>query len=398
VQLTFPDEVEAFRAEFSDWLDENLPDPSETTERPTSSADIPSWARSFQAKMFDDGWLVPAYPPEYGGRNASLFEQMVYLDELGRRKVARTYNPQGVGIVSASIVSFGTDEQKKRWAVPVLRAERTAALGMSEPGAGSDLAALSTRAVSDGDEFVVNGQKVWTSGAHDADVLLAFVRTDPDVAKHKGISALVIETDTPGLTRRPFADISGPGHEDFNEVFFDDVRVPKENLIGELNDGWSVCTGALAHERSMLWVMWSEGLDEMVADLGDDLADSPAADDPSVTEHYGKVIGDAWAIRLMGYRGLAKMERGVPAAEHSLLKMMGSESQQETANLAMEALGPLALDQAPPDRAAQPWGRGRGHATWMDRYWFTFAGTISGGTSEIQRNIIAERVLGLPRG
>ena len=128
-----------------------------STERPTSSADIPSWARSFQAKMFDDGWLVPAYPPEFGGRNASLFEQMVYLDELGRRQVARTYNPQGVGIVSASIVSFGTDEQKKRWAVPVLRAERTAALGMSEPGAGSDLAALSTRAVLDGDNPALSG-------------------------------------------------------------------------------------------------------------------------------------------------------------------------------------------------------------------------------------------------
>jgi alkylation response protein AidB-like acyl-CoA dehydrogenase len=398
VQLTFPDEVEAFRAEFSAWLDENLPPEADTTERPRSSAHIPEWARAFQARMFDDGWLVPAYPPEYGGRNATLFEQMVYLDELGRRKVVRTYNPQGVGIVSASVVTFGTEEQKRKWAVPVLRAERTAALGMSEPGAGSDLAGLRTRAVLDGDEFVVNGQKVWTSGAHDADVLIVFVRTDPDAAKHKGISALMIETDSPGLTRRPFPDIGGPGDEDFNEVFFDDVRVPAENLIGDLNDGWAVCNGALAHERSMLWVMWSEGLDEMVADLGADLADSPAAGDPAVMERYGKVICDAWAVRLMGYRGLAKMERGLVAAEHSLLKMMGSESQQETANLAMEALGPWALDQRPPDRERQPWGRGRGGATWMDRYWFTFAGTISGGTSEIQRNIIAERVLGLPRG
>jgi alkylation response protein AidB-like acyl-CoA dehydrogenase len=225
-----------------------------------------------------------------------------------------------------------------------------------------------------------------------------FVRTDPDVPKHKGISALMVDTDTPGLTRRPFADIGGRGAPDFNEVFFDDVRVPVENMIGDLNDGWKVCTGALGHERAMLWVMWSEGLDEMVDDLADDLAGTAAAEDPSVQERFGKTICDAWAIRLLGYKGLAKMERGVEAAEHSLLKMMGSESQQEAAQLAMDALGPLALDQTPPDRAAQPWGRGRGHATWMDRYWFTFAGTISGGTSEIQRNIIAERVLGLPRG
>ena len=398
MQLTFPDEVESFRAEFSAWLDENLPPASETTERPRSSADIPAWARAFQAKMFDDGWLVPAYPPEYGGRNAGLFEQMVYLDELGRRKVARTYNPQGVGIVSASVITFGTDEQKQKWAVPVLRAERTAALGMSEPGAGSDLAGLSTRAVLDGEEFVVNGQKVWTSGAHDADVLIVFVRTDPDVPKHKGISALMVDTDTPGLTRRPFPDLGGRDDPDFNEVFFDDVRVPVENMIGDLNDGWKVCTGALGHERAMLWVMWSEGLDEMVDDLADDLARTGAGEDPSVQERFGKTICDAWAIRLLGYKGLAKMERGVEAAEHSLLKMMGSESQQEAAQLAVDALGPLALDQTPPDREAQPWGRGRGHASWMDRYWFTFAGTISGGTSEIQRNIIAERVLGLPRG
>ena len=397
VRLTFPDEVEAFRAEFSTWLDENLPPAEETTERPRSSADIPAWARRFQARMFDDGWLVPAYPPEYGGRNAGLFEQMVYMEELGRRKVVRTYNPQGVGIVSASVVSFGTDEQKRQWAVPVLRAERTAALGMSEPNAGSDLASLTTRAVLDGDEFVVNGQKVWTSGAHHADVLLVFVRTDPDVPKHQGISALMIETDSPGLTRRPFADIGG-GDPDFNEVFFDDVRVPAENLIGDLNDGWTVCTGALGHERAMLWVMWSEGLDEMIEDLEDDLADHPAGDDPAIQERLFKVICDAWALKLLGYRGLAKMQRGMPAAEHSLLKMMGSEAQQECAALALDALGPDALDQTPPEREPQPWGRGRGHATWMDRYWFTFAGTISGGTSEIQRNIIAERVLGLPRG
>ena len=398
MRLSYPEEVEAFRVEFSAWLDANLPAPETTGERATSSAGPPAWAREFQRRMFDDGWLVPAYPPELGGRNAGLFEQMVYLDELGRRKVSRTFNPQGVGIVSASIVSFGTSEQHQRWAVPILRAERTAALGMSEPGAGSDLAGLTTRAVLDGDRFIVNGQKVWTSGAHDADVLLVFVRTDPDVAKHKGISALMIETDSPGLERRPFADIAHRARPDFNEVFFDDVEVPAENLIGDLNDGWNVCTGALGHERAMLWVMWSQGLDDQVRDLTDDLRARPELVDDHVLDRLGKVVCDAEALRLLGYRGLAKLERGLVPAEQSILKMMGSEGQQEAALLAVETLGAEQLDQTPPDREPEPFGGGRSSVSWFDRYLFTFAGTISGGTSEIQRNIIAERVLGLPRG
>ena len=159
---------------------------------------MPQWARDWQRLLFDNGWLLPAQPPEFGGRNATVLQQFVHLDELCRRRIYHSFNPQGVNIIAASLISFGSDEQKHRWAVPVLKAELTASLGMSEPSAGSDLASLRTRAVRDGDDFVVNGQKVWTSGAHDADFLLAFVRTDPDAPKHKGISALIIPTDTPG--------------------------------------------------------------------------------------------------------------------------------------------------------------------------------------------------------
>ena len=397
MRLDYDDETETFRAQFVTWLEANLPDPALTVDRPTSSADIPAWARQFQRRMFDDGWLSPAFPPELGGRNASLFEQMVYLEELGRRHVTRSFNPQGLGIVSATIVSFGSDDQIRDWAVPIMRAEKTAALGMSEPDAGSDLAALATRAVLDGDQFVVNGQKVWTSGAHDADVLLAFVRTDPDVPKHRGISALIIDTDTPGLECRPFPDLMGPDHLDFNEVFFDDVFVPRRNLVGELNDGWRICTGALAHERAMLWVLWSEGFDTSLDDLVRCVGDTPLAQDDVFLDRLGSLLMDAESLRLLGYRGLARLQRGLVAAEQSLLKLMGSEGQRDVALLALDALGADALDQREGTSVFQPWGANRGDSSWFDRFLNSFAGTISGGTSEIQRNIIAERILGLPR-
>ena len=171
---------------------------ADVLDRPGSSSDIPEWARRWQRLLFDTGWLLPGNPPEFGGRNASLLQQYVYMEELSRRRMYQSFNPQGVGIIAASLLSFGTPEQKQRWAVPILRAEITASLGMSEPGAGSDLASLKTRAVLDGDHFVVNGQKVWTSGAHDADVLLTFVRTDPDGAKTQGHQCLTDSDRYPG--------------------------------------------------------------------------------------------------------------------------------------------------------------------------------------------------------
>ncbi|MGH8883001.1 MAG: acyl-CoA dehydrogenase family protein, partial [Stackebrandtia sp.] len=253
MQLTFDEDVEQFRAEFITFLDEHLPSEAVAEQRPRSSSHVPDWSRAWQSTQFDHGWLVPGYPPEFGGRNATVLQQYVHREELGARKIYESCNPQGQGIIAASLITFGTPEQQQRWAVPILRGEMPAALGMSEPGAGSDLAGLRTRAVRDGDHFVVDGQKVWTSGAHDSDVILTFVRTDPDAAKHKGISVLLIPTDTPGVRRRPFASACADDDLDFNEVFFEDARVPAENLVGELNRGWTVATGSLGHERTLLW-------------------------------------------------------------------------------------------------------------------------------------------------
>ena len=347
--------------------------------------------------MFDAGWLVPGNPPEYGGRNASLIEQFVHLEELSRRRIDTSFNPQGLGIVVPSILSFGSEEQKRQWAVPILRAEITAALGMSEPDAGSDLASLRTRAELDGERFIVNGQKVWTSGAHDADVILTFVRTDPDVPKHKGISVLMIPTDTPGLTRRPFGSILSPDELDFNEVFFDDVEVPAENLIGELNNGWRVATGSLGHERAMLWLSYAERLDDIVEHGGDALHEHALTDDAVVLDWYGTLVNDAQALRLLGYRALAQARRGEEAAEQSILKLFGSEAIQEADICMLEALGPDALDTTKRSAPTQPLHDDIFTVGWFDLYLRSFAGTIAGGTSQIQRNIIAEHVLGLPR-
>ncbi len=390
MRLTFDPEVEAFREEFAAFLAAHAPSEAEAAERPRSSAHVPEWARRWQRLLFDEGWLLPGNTPEFGGRNATLLQQYVHLEELSRRKIYHSFNPQGLGIIAASLLSFGTEEQKRRWAVPVLRAEMTAALGMSEPGAGSDLASLRTRAVLDGDHFVVNGQKIWTSGAHDADFLLAFVRTDPEAPKHKGISVLIIPTDTPGVTRRPFGSIASPEELDFNEVFFDDARVPKENLVGALNQGWLVANGSLGHERTMLWLHFAERLEEQIDDF------DPRT--PLDRDWYATLVMDAHALRLMGSAALARANRGeVDVAALSVLKLFGSEATQKAAERILSAQGVGGLY---PGTTGTPTHLNLDmlNTSWFERYARSFGGTIAGGTSEIQRTVIAERVLGLPRG
>lgn len=390
VQLTFDADVEAFREELTAFLDENLPSEGAALERSQSSSDVPGWARRWQRLMFDCGWLVPGNPPEFGGRNATLLQQYVYQLELSRRRVYQTFNPQGVGIIAASLISFGTVEQQQQWAVPILRADITASLGMSEPGAGSDLASLRTRAVRDGDDFIVNGQKVWTSGAHDADVLLTFVRTDQDVPKHKGISALMIPTDLPGVVRRPFASACDADDLDFNEVFFNDVRVPADNLVGPLNEGWSVANGSLGHERNMLWLSYADRLQEIVEDFRCETALD--------RDRYATTVMDNQALRLLGSIALARAARGDedPSAA-SVLKLFGSEAAQLATELTLAAAGPEALTQPGMSGPYSPFHLDVYRAGWFERYLRSFGGTIAGGTSEIQRNIIAQRLLGLPR-
>jgi len=396
MRLQYAPEDEAFRTELDAWLDAHRPSPDRLNEPKLSSAHMPQWARDWQRALFDNGWLVPGWPPELGGRNATATQQMIYFEEMSRREITRSANPQGLGIIAPSIRDYGTPEQKDRFLLPTLRAEISWCLGMSEPGAGSDLASLNTRAELIGDEFVVNGQKVWTSGAHHADWCLCFVRTDPAAPKHKGISALIIDTTTPGVERRPFAELSDREYCDFNEVFFTDVHVPQENLVGPLNGGWPITQGSLAHERAMLWIDYAyivqRSVRELVA-LGD--RELPGGgrlgDDPVFRDTVAGFHVDAQAILAMGYRGFSKFLLGKSSPEHSLLKLYGSETMQRALLYGAEALGVDALDveiMGPP-----MWREG----AWLMQYLRSFSGTIPGGTSEIQRNIIAERVLGLPR-
>src|SRR5437773_4701530 len=208
MRLGYSEEAEAFRRELDDWLDANAPPAEQVREPKLSSAHLPDWARDWQRRLFEAGWLVPGWPPVLGGRNATPTQQMIYFEEISSRDILRSANPQGLGIIAPSINDYGTPEQKARFLGPTLRAEISWCLGMSEPGAGSDLASLKTRAEPVGDEFVVNGQKVWTSGAHHADWCLCFVRTDPAAPKHKGITALIIDMTSPGVERRPFPELS----------------------------------------------------------------------------------------------------------------------------------------------------------------------------------------------
>ncbi|MCU1355763.1 MAG: acyl-CoA dehydrogenase protein [Acidimicrobiales bacterium] len=401
MKLRFDESVESFRAELLGWLAANRPSAEEMAADPSvSTGHAPAWARRWTRTMFDAGWLVPGWPPELGGRNATPTQTLVYLEELARARVPRTSNVQGLGIVAPSIIDYGTPEQIEQYAMAILHGEATACLGMSEPDAGSDLASLRTRAVRDGDHFVVDGQKVWTSGANYADFCFLFCRTDPDVPKHKGISILLVDMDTPGITVRPLPEIVHPDHPDLNEVFFDSVRVPADRLVGELGAGWAMANGSLAHERGMVWVSAVQGIEEALARLLDEApattATLPPTEQALANDRIVQVAIDATAARCLGYRAFAKLARGGTAPEQALMKLFSSEVRQRVAEVAAEVQGPDALvtgEVAFDGHQAidEPQG------TWLEQYFQSFANTISAGTSEIQRTIIAERVLGLPR-
>jgi len=399
VRLHYDEATEAFRTELRTWIEANLPPPEARAEPVRSSAHIPAWARAWQRLLFDNGWLVPGWPPEYGGRNATPLQQMVYFEEMARLGVPRTCNPQGLSIITPSILDWGTEEQKATYALPTLRAEISWCLGMSEPNAGSDLAGLRTRAELHGDHFVVNGQKVWTSGAHDADYCFCFVRTDPDAPKHAGISVLIIDMQTPGIETRTLAELTDPEHADFNEVFFTDVHVPAANLVGELHHGWAIAGSSLAHERGMLWISDVVGIEQMLRRVVDTCT-TPLpggrrlADDSTVRDTVARAYVQSQALKLLGYRGFAKFARGMASPEHSVLKLLGSELRRNLALDIAEAMGPAGLDL---DRQDAPSFARRPDGAWVVHWLRSFSGTIAGGTSEIQRNIIAERVLGLPR-
>jgi alkylation response protein AidB-like acyl-CoA dehydrogenase len=419
MRLAPDDALTEFRRELEAWLDEHQPGPETIQDHfRQSSAHLPQWARDFQREMYEAGYLVPGWPPELGGRNATPQEQMVYFEVMTERQAPRSLNPQGLSICAASIVEFGTEEQKERFVLPTLRGEISWCVGMSEPNAGSDLASLTTRAESRDDHFVVNGQKVWTSGAHEADLCMCYVRTDPDAPKHRGISVLIIDMRTPGITCRPLPELTDPDHADFNEVFFTDVEVPAENLLGPLNGGWAVSQGSLRHERGMLWIMNVSKMERTVQGLvrlaaRDDGRGGTLGQDPRLAQAIGQLATDTAAMRCLGYRGFAKATRGEMPPEHMLLKLFTSEAERRACLVAFEVLGLDGLDlDGPGPHRLDEWDLARyqpdpkeSGATsafydgpWAVQYLRAFAGTIAGGTSEIQRNIVAERVLGLPRG
>jgi alkylation response protein AidB-like acyl-CoA dehydrogenase len=400
MQLHYDAETEAFRAELRAWLDRNQPTPEERRAEPMqSSAHMPEWSRRWQRRLFDAGLLVPGWPPELGGRNLPAVQQLVYHEELAKRRLPRSGNPQGLGIIAPSILDYGSDFLKEKYLQRTLRAELSWCLGMSEPGAGSDLAGLSTRAEVHDDHFVVTGQKIWTSGAHHADRCFCFVRTDPDAAKHRGISVLIIDMKAPGVEARPLPELTDPHRADFDEVFFDRVVVPRDHLVGPLNQGWSISAGSLAHERGMVWLTGAARLDGTLARLlalgrertvdGRRLGQSE-----SFRDAVAGLYVDAQALWFMGYEGFAKFARGQVSPEHSVLKLFGSEISQRAARLATEVLGADALDV---EFDGWSFDESRGPAPWMRQYLLSFGATISAGTSEIQRNVIAQRVLGLPR-
>jgi alkylation response protein AidB-like acyl-CoA dehydrogenase len=393
VELAWGPEEEAFRAELVAFLDEHAPPeawhprdfPGDETE--TAGEVIPGWARDWQATLFDHGWMIPAYPPELGGRNCTPVQTLVFLEEMARRGILRSHHFPGYAIVAPSLLEFGTDEQKAL-APAAIRGDTVWCIGMSEPNAGSDLAAIQTRAAVHDDHFVINGQKVWTSYATVAQKCFCYVRTNPDVAKHRGISLLIVDMDTPGIDIRPLRHISGAAN--FAEVFFSDVVVPRDHLVGALDDGWRLTQGSLAHERAGLWVESVGRLEHTVASLIELAKRCGRSDDAGVRRRLAELHERAASLRALGYKGFASYAQGSSAPEHSYMKMATSELGKACFELGMEIQGPYGAVTDPE--------RGEEGGRWAHSYFVSFAATIAGGSAEIQRNIIAQRVLGLPRG
>jgi alkylation response protein AidB-like acyl-CoA dehydrogenase len=395
VKLSFSAEDEAFRRELLAFIEAECPPEAYSTRyfigSDTADADgimvIPEWAKRWQARLFDAGWMIPGYGPEFGGRNATPTQTLIYMEELASRGIPRSVHFVGYAIAGPSLLEFGNEAQKAL-APAAIRGDTVWCAGMSEPGAGSDLAAIATRAVLDGDAFVVNGQKVWTSYAMHASKCFCYVRTDPDVPKHEGLSALIVDMDTPGIEVRPLRDLTGKA--EFAEVFFDDVRVPRENLVGKLGDGWRITLAALAHERGGLWVEGVASCQRAIRDIVAMIRRLGRENDPVVRRQVADLHTRVYGLRALGYKGFASFAQGSSAPEHSFMKVATSEIQQKLVELAMDLQGAgLAVTD---ENVAEDGGR------WQQSFYAGLAATIGGGTSEIQRNVIAQRVLGLPRG
>ena len=369
---------QAFRAELRAWLAANLPREPLPETLEAEAAYLTAWQR----RCFDAGWAAVHWPREYGGRGATLTETAIYQEEMARARAPQMMNRVGINNVGPTLIAHGSEAQRRRYLAKILSAEEVWCQLYSEPNAGSDLAAVRTRAERHGDHFVVDGQKVWTSYAQCAAFGILLARTDPAAPAHRGISCLLVDMRSPGITIRPLRQLTGSA--EFSETFFDHVVVPRENLIGPENEGWKVATTTLAHERGTAFSFKEQVLHRIYADeLGELLRARGRASDPTLRQRYAARVIDVEIMRLHNCRTMTRLARGeLPGAESSIVKLFWADLTQELTALALDALG----------ADAQLGGR------WQQRMLWSRCASIAGGTNEIQRNIIAQRVLGLPRG
>jgi alkylation response protein AidB-like acyl-CoA dehydrogenase len=398
MDFTLTPEQQSFRDEVRGWLKNNL---SESwAARLRQGSDIPrpeayGLLRDWQRRMYEAGFVGLTWPKEYGGRGLTFMEEMILHEELALAKAPPVLNILAIGMAGPTIIAYGTEEQKKRYPAKMLSCEEIWCQGYSEPNSGSDLASLSTRAVKDGEHYVVNGQKVWTSLAHVADWMMLLARTDPDVPKHKGITYFLLDMHSPGVTVKPLKQLTGDA--EFNEVYFDNVRVHESQVLGGANNGWAVGMTTLMYERLALGfgiqVRLRIALDALV-----ELARStkkngaPVTRDPVMRQKLAQLWIDTEVFKYTGARAITKLLKGeVPGPEASTGKMMWVEGHQRLQELAMEIEGPYSQLMK-----GSPWAVAEG--LWQHSFLRSRANSIEGGTTEIQRNIIGERVLGLPKG
>lgn len=384
-----------FRDEFRAWLQSNIPedwDPAAFHDE--DSKQRFAYLRAWQKKMFEAGWVGIHWPKEYGGRGATLIEQTIFIEEMARASAPPLINVLGLSLLGPTLIAYGTEAQKKRYLSNILSADEIWCQGYSEPNAGSDLAALRSEAVRDGDHFVVNGQKTWTSFGHFADWCFAVVRTDPDVPKHKGLTYILIDMHSPGITVRPLKQMTGDS--EFNEVSFQNVRVPAENAVGEVNRGWDIAIATLMFERGTLGASLQITFKRQIERLIElsrtiDRGGRPASEDPIIRQKLAQIYTEIEIFRLNQMRTLTRMSKsGVPGPEGSIQKIFWSEMNQRMQQVAMEMLGAYAQLTRESDYAID-------HGQWAHAYLRARGNTIEAGTSEIQRNIIGHFVLGLPK-
>jgi alkylation response protein AidB-like acyl-CoA dehydrogenase len=387
---------EQFRREVCDWLQANLPAGWGTTfKEPQDEAERFAFRLGWERKLHAAGWSGVSWPREYGGRGGTLVEQTIFQEELARANAPEFVNIIGRNLTAPTLMAHGTEAQKRRFLPKILSSEEIWCQGFSEPNSGSDLASLRCRAALDGDEFVLSGQKIWTSFAQYAQWCFVLARTDPTAPKHQGLSFILLDMATPGITIRPLVQITG--ETEFNEVFFDDVRVPKENLVGELNEGWRIAMTTLTYERGPeealpRQVRFRRDLDSILQIAAAPRADGHrAADDPALRQKLAASYIDLELMRLAGLRNFSRLLNGESiGSEASLNKLYWSEMYQRMTETAIEAAGEAgALMPGDPDAPAG--------GAFPLKFLQSRAMTIYSGSSEIQRNIIAERVLGLPR-